>query len=347
MPHDALTRLVSSLHGVGRRRIRLDLLKDAFAEACPELAEQPDRRNHLAALIERAAGQGVMMLPRGQRSWDRIGGSPLPSFVVLSLPEARQSTVVAPGYAWHPLLAFAADERHPMRLASLKLINEWLKTDPSLSIIVPIKERSLEIFGDEKRLDQLRSGKVALFDGKLTLPALGCRVCPIPLPYEPGPDTAHGKPVLILENNDTWWSFCNWNRGSSQFSAVAYAGGGNAKGLAYDETFLDELLDRYETSELLYFGDLDPAGVRIAAGAARRRAARGCSPLSPAAPLYDWLLVHGRPAPMHSREQLTIEDLTWLHESARPAIARLFASGRRIPQEALGLRALASGAVKL
>jgi hypothetical protein len=36
----------------------------------------------------------------------------------------------------------------------------------------------------------------------------------------------------------------------AQFSAVAYAGGGNAKGLAYDETFIDELLDRYSATEL-------------------------------------------------------------------------------------------------
>jgi hypothetical protein len=35
-------------------------------------------------------------------------------------------------------------------------------TDPDLSLNVPIKERSLEIFRDEKRLDRLRAGSDCL-----------------------------------------------------------------------------------------------------------------------------------------------------------------------------------------
>ena len=42
------------------------------------------------------------------------------------------------------------------RRVTAKRVNEWLKTDPDLALTVPIKERSLEIFGDEKRLDELR-----------------------------------------------------------------------------------------------------------------------------------------------------------------------------------------------
>jgi hypothetical protein len=121
------------------------------------------------------------------------------------------------------LLAFAAGEHNRLRLESAKRINEWLKTDPNLDVIGPIKERSLEIFGDEKRLDQLRDGMTTLF-GQLTLAALGCRVCPIPLPFEAGPAFARGQSILIVENNDTWASFSEWNRSAGRFAAVAYAG---------------------------------------------------------------------------------------------------------------------------
>lgn len=271
---------------------------------------------------------------------------PLPAFVEIDVPRPERVRVVELGYAWHPLLAFAAEERNTPRLKALRDINEWLKTDPDLSINVPIKERSLEIFGNEKRLDQLRAGGDRLFDGKLTLAALACRVCPIPLPFESGPATACGRPILILENNDSWASFCVWNRTAGSFSAVAYAGGGHAKGLAYDETFLDELLSLHQATELVYFGDLDPAGLRIAAGAARRRAGRGGSPLMPGTRLYAWLLAHGRRTKLESSESLLPADLEWLPADLRSQAVELFAAGLRVPQESLGTRELKDGVIE-
>jgi len=59
-------------------------------------------------------------------------------------------------------MGFAATERSRLRLEAACCINEWLKTDPDLSLNVPIKERSLEIFRDEKRLDRLRAGSDCL-----------------------------------------------------------------------------------------------------------------------------------------------------------------------------------------
>lgn len=343
MPLEPTTRLVREMQHTGRKRIPLDQLRAVFARACPELAEQPDRRAHLAQLLERAKEEGAIEFPRGSQRWDRTGAA-LPAFVVLAMPRVTRRAVASVGCAWHPMLAFAAHERNPQRLQILAFINEWLKNDPNRALVVPIKERSLEIFGDEKRLDRLRDG-LHLFDGQLTLVDLGCRLCPIPLPYEAGPEISRGRPILIVENNDTWSSFCLWNRRAGRFSAVAYAGGGNAKGLAYDETFLDELLQRHEASELLYFGDLDPGGLRIAAGAARRRAARGGMALLPAVGLYDWILVHGRRTRLSPRKNVTAEELDWLPLGLRSRVEQLFAAGERIPQEALGTRALCLGAV--
>jgi hypothetical protein len=247
---------------------------------------------------------------------------------------------------WHPLLAFAAGERNHLRLQLAKRINEWLKGDPDLTPIVPIKERSLEIFGDEKRLDHLRAGSTSLF-GQLSLAALGCRVCPVPLPFEPGPDFARGQPILIVENNDTWASFSCWNRGAGRYAAVAYAGGGHGKSLAYDETFIDELLERFGSAELLYFGDVDPAGLHIASGAAERRARRRAMPLQPAAALYTWLLAYGTRTDLQSAQHGSPNDLAWLPEDLRAPVAALFAEGLRIPQESLGTRVLTTGGIHI
>jgi hypothetical protein len=336
---DALDRFVSVLRSRSQRRISLDRLRDDFARACPELAEQADRRDLLARLIQRAAQRGAFNLPRSSAAWDRAGIAPLPKFVVLSVPPARRPAPTA-GYAWHPLLGFAAQERNARRLTTLHAINEWLKNDPDLTYTVPIKERSLEIFGDEKRLDQLRTSSTHFFDHQLALAALGCRLCPIPLPYEEGPPATRGRPILIIENNDTWASFCTWNRIASAFAAVAYAGGGNAKGIGFDELFIDSLLERRGSSQLYYFGDLDPRGVHIGAGAAQRRAARESVPLQPAATLYAWLLAQGVRVKAMTEESVTKEGLEWFPPALRAPVAELFAARCRIPQECLGTRVL-------
>jgi Uncharacterized protein conserved in bacteria C-term(DUF2220) len=344
MPPEPAARLIQALKQTGRRRIPLGQLRREFAAACPELAEQADRRTRLAQLLQNAAASGEIVLPLGKRSWDRTGGAPLPGFVLLAEPAAPRAPAVAPGHSWHPLLGFAATERNRLRLEAARCINEWLKSDPDLSLNVPIKERSLEIFGDEKRLDRLRGGSDRLF-GRLSLSSLGCRVCPIPLPFEAGPASAVGKPLLIVENNDSWVSFSMWNRSAARLSAVAYAGGGHAKSLAYDETFIDELIGRFQAAALYYFGDIDPAGLRIASQAAQRRALRLALPLQPAASLYTWLLEHGRRTPLEGSERVMDQDIQWLPPDVRRPVTVLFASKQRVPQEALGTRVLMSGRV--
>jgi hypothetical protein len=341
VPPEPATRLVCALTKTGRRRIPLEMLRQQFAVACPELAEQPDRRTRLAEALRTAADTGAILLPKRTQNWDRTGGAPLPGFVVLAAPRPQRAPTVPPGYGWHPLLAFAASERNRLRLESVKQINEWLKTDPDLSLIVPIKERSLEIFGDEKRLDQLRAGTTNLF-GQLGLAALGCRLCPIPLPFEAGPTCARGRPILIVENNDTWASFSAWNRNAGCYAAVAYAGGGHGKSLAYDETFIDELLDRFQAGALFYFGDIDPAGLRIASRAAERRARRGGLALQPATAHYAWLLTYGIRTALKRGERALPNDLAWLPETLCGEVEALFAAGQRIPQESLGTRVLAT-----
>ncbi len=338
MQLEPAARLVAALRNTGRRRISLEELRAQFAKACPELAELADRRTRLSRIIRNAADVGDIFLPRRPQSWDNIGGAPLPGFVLLADRHEPRAPVVIASYAWHPLLAFVAHERNRLRLEAAKQVNEWLKSDPDLKLIVPIKERSLEIFGDEKRLDRLRTGET-LF-GQLTLADIGCRVCPLPLPFDPGPTTALGRPLLIVENNDTWASFSEWNRTRGRYAAIAYAGGGNAKSLAYDETFIDELLIRFKSTELLYFGDIDPAGLRIASKASLRRAARQTLPLMPETRLYAWLLDQGRRTPADKNERATAEDIAWLPRDLRGAVEELFAAGQRIPQEALGTRSL-------
>ena len=62
------------------------MLRQQFAVACPELAEQPDRRMRLAETLRSAADTGAILLPKRTQNWDRTGGAALPGFVVLAAP---------------------------------------------------------------------------------------------------------------------------------------------------------------------------------------------------------------------------------------------------------------------
>jgi hypothetical protein len=109
-----------------------------------------------------------------------------------------------------------------------------------------------------------------------------------------------------------------------------HAGGGHAKSLAYDETFVDQLRGRFQADALYYFGDIDPAGLRIASLAAQRRALRLALPLQPAASLYAWLLEQGTRTPLEGSERVTDDDLAWLPPNMRGLVTALFASKQRI-----------------
>ena len=137
---EASSRFVTQLQRSPRRRIPLPQVREAFAQACPELAEQAERRHVLKELIQTAVDQGICRLPRNARARDRLDPTGLPLFIVLNRSAAPRPIVIPPGYAWHPLLGFAVDEHSRRRLECLKAINEWLKRRPHLTIVVPIKE---------------------------------------------------------------------------------------------------------------------------------------------------------------------------------------------------------------
>jgi hypothetical protein len=250
---------------------------------------------------------------------------------------------VPEGYHWVPLLSWAAHEKRHETLIALRAINEWLKRASGHSLMIPIKERSLEIFDDEKRIDSLRSGET-LFAGRLKLQDLGCFVAPLPMPYEAGPPMARGLPMLIVENHDTWHSFCHWNRAAGYYSAVAYGGGGSGKSLGYDISYIDVVAAHTGASSVAYFGDVDPAGLNLGARACWRRQDAGRGPIEPETTLYAWLLRSGRRVAL-PRAGCLDTSRPWLPDDMLDACTVLFASGWRIPQESLGLAALMDGAI--
>lgn len=332
-------RFEDELRALGKRRVGLPELRAAFLRAHPETLDAPDLRRRLLDALRALERDGMVELPR--QGWDGSGSPALPRTARLCFV-ARRGDVARP-YAWLPALAFAGDERHPVRRADLQAINTFLLAVRDRSVCsVPTRERSLQVFGDEKRLDQLRKGGSSLFEGRVSLDDLKCYPVAPPLPYEIPEKPAPGRTILVLENYHSFDSFRRWNRKAALYAAVAY-GAGNA--FRQGAGNLDDVVERVDAEGAVYVGDLDPAGVEILIGVNTRRQEEGREALRPHRGLYRWLLEHGcrRPLEAEPGEELIQRLGETFPTDVVSALVELWSGRERVPQESFGLQQLGGG----
>jgi hypothetical protein len=249
-------------------------------------------------------------------------------FVPPTDEEARQIQA----YPWTPDLAFVPGAKLNLPLADLIQLNTFLAGNPGQRPLVPIKERSLQIFGDEKRLDTLFRGSALLGAGRLTLEKLRCEIVHEPLPWKAGPNST--GPVLVIENAATWHSYCRWNAERKYFSAVVYGCGNRFMDSA---PYLAEIFKAIGgPRRVFYFGDLDPQGLRIPQEASARVQAAGLPAVEPHLWSYRQLLSlgngHGQAGEVAPPSSPLCD---WLGDCAEP-VRRLFAAGHRLAQEHVG-----------
>ena len=329
---------LEELLALGKRRIRLSELRAAFLRAHPDALSAPDLRRRLLDALRRLERDEVAGLPARGPTWDTSGSPALPR--TASLRNVARPKRSPKAHAWLPALAFAADERHPVRRENLQAINAFLVSARDRDIRpVPSRERSLQIFGDEKRLDNIRKGEPTLFEGRISLEDLHCYPVAPPLPYETPDSPSAGGPVLVLENYHSYDSFQRWNRDAALYAAVAY-GGGNA--FRQGAGNLDELIARTAADGAFYLGDLDPPGVDILLGVNERRLADRRTTVKPHCGMYRWLLAHGcrRPLDKAPRDGLTARVAMVFPASIADSLGELWAEGLCIPQEGFGLEQL-------
>lgn len=325
-------QFVERLTASPKKRIALGQLRQLYFECHPEVQNHPERSGRLLQALQSLAGDGVLTLPAPD-SWEHVGHPVLPKWVTLvreSSPAPARDFARVP---WVPELGFWT-ELTPSQLEAAVVINEYLLRHRNSLFPVPIKERSLEIFGDEKRLDSMRKAS-RLFSGRLPLEVLGAFVVPPPLPYRQA--AACGKPVLVVENHNSYWSFGEWNQSARRYAAVIYGAG---EAFRSSGAALAEVLRDVDGTGAVYLGDLDPKGVSIPLDF--NRAARDGIQVAPAIEWYEWLLLNGRRRDRPASGDLTPMTTQWLGLELGAALSKLWREGQWIPQEALGFRYLRS-----
>ncbi|MBI3687637.1 MAG: hypothetical protein HY241_09965 [Actinobacteria bacterium] len=336
-----LSALAAALHDVvvTSRRVRVpveDLRRVALA-ADLSLAGSPDARARLADAIRELEASGAVTLPIKEALWERVPRPALPRWVArrAARPEAPAASAAA-SVSWHARLSwvpsFLANDRPSAAERSLlRAVNSFLGAGGS-SFVVPLRERSLQLTGDEKALDTTSRGRL-FATGRLSLRLLAARRTSPPMVRH---RVGAGRVTLLVENYATYDSLSTALPAVGEVGEVVYSAG-NTLG-----TVLTALADVGPPDALAYFGDLDVRGLEIAAAGARLATELGLPPLVPAERLYQLLLQHGRPAPTGPKPDAARARAAsaWLPESLRVSVLDVLLAGNRLAQEAVGLELL-------
>ncbi len=347
MDHLLRNNILSTAEASKKKTLSTEILMDTAKRQISGIYSDFEIQKRLLHLLEKLEEEGCIRLPsRKGKEWNRITGLPNQVRVIRSEEDAdkqnRKEEIenLRNRTAWEPvrMLAFAPGLHTKAELERAKAVNEYLKNRKADEMQIPHRERALQIFGNEKALDPYV--KTGLFSGRIILENLDCFYCTEPLPFEPLSGDVRetkGKPLLIIENSNTYWSCCQANRSLHFFAAVVYGKGFNVLNTQQVIESLQAIEKQTESDGLQYFGDIDPAGLSIPQKINQKRKEMGLPLFEPAISLYRALLEKGLTTD-YERFQQNLHDPEWAEKWLGSDIAEEYLKHsdiRRWPQEGL------------
>jgi hypothetical protein len=330
-------RLAAAFEEWPRQTLTLEELWVVFAQADQASATRPSRRADLADALDELAGVGAVVC---SKAVERTSLPALPTR--LTLPKAAptpSAAALARSVPWRPELAWAVSARLTLgQVEVLRAVNGWLRDRGHEDDVVPLRERSLEVLGHEKRLDRLL-GTSLFGPGRLTLALLRTFRAHPPLPAR---QLGDGPVLLVLENSDTFDTLARvLSDDPGQVGWVAWGAGG-----AF-EASVASVGELPNVRSVAYFGDVDARGLAIPANAAVIAARDGLPPVVPATGLYELLFAVGRPQP--GQPQLSAGDAhertAWLGPDLARRAEILLRDGTRLAQESVRAEHLRTGRI--
>ncbi len=338
---DLTQQLSAFISSYPHKRVPQTALREHAIENDPTFVSDPSARQRLHSTLIELQDRLEISWPKSRAGFDTRAIPELPRWVVRIAANRVPDRPPTCPRVWPSALESAAriatraDERD-----LLTAIASWMSTNPT-PVVAPLQERSLEIMGDEKRFDKLRSTRL-FATGALTFEMLAC--APALLPFASTHVRGTGPTrLLVAENSATYQSLTQAllalperNRPDTH---VAWGAGRQFPIAAEHVLMLEPTPNSY-----LYFGDLDLAGLQIACDADTTIVRVTGKRLLPAASLYEAVLRYGTTRPDPSNKAATIPELTrllgWLPAHLRIDAEILIQSRNRIPQETVGLAVL-------
>jgi hypothetical protein len=339
-------KLVSSFLGrlgtLKRKRIPRKEIWSAFSETYSQLPEGVEQRRCLMTLLNELEASGEVKLPvRHGKSWDRSSNVATPSWLDIPQEQKRRSTEWR-SYPWHPQLQWvlertqlSAEQFQFLKQVQKGLVGNWY------SQLAPLKYRSLQLTGDEKKLISLC--KSQLFgEGRLSFSMLGCDPEILPMVIERVGDESS---LLIFENAAPYMVARRalLSMDSKPVGHIAYGSGHQvSKSIEYLQFFTPRI------TQILYVGDLDSRGIYIASKLQRLASANGLPTVLPASTIHRQMLTAAAELnspngwPDNSEPAKASGDwiFDFLAEDSRDSVRKIVESRRRIPEEVIHEQAM-------
>jgi hypothetical protein len=335
--------LLSRLQGQVQRAFSFDELYREFKGAFPDRYSHSDGGfAFLASWLEGMKSQGHVSFTLAK--YVLKGRHTFPAEI--RLPQKRKKKTERTVRQWHPLLLGEDKGAKPDRIDYLEKLDTFLKQKPKDLAYVPIKARSLQIFGDEKLLGDKANLKTGQVLKLLTLDHLHCYVPSAYFLFSTQYDNDSRK-VLIVENSETFHVMHLRNLENQRYRAVVY-GAGNS--FIRNAPFLETLHPVGGAGEFSYFGDIDIPGLEIPMKAQNALKRVGSEiVLAPATELYRETFAQGYAADvgyekLHAWEKGQDCDVRkWTHDwllhdrELATQIEQLVTKHKRLAQEWIGL----------
>lgn len=337
--YDALATHATS---TGRTRISLVSLMSIQAQIEQHAATRSGARTRLRTALDTLASAGRLEPPQGKKLWDQSAHPALPAWItVITDPAPASASVDLDTVFWAPVISrwlreWAQTSRPgPGIRAGLQQINTWLLehlADPPP--VIAREERSLDIFGDEKKLARIEASSIFAIH----------RLSPHHLAYErPIPPLraarlANRGDLLLIENQSTFdsaWRALRHDPGP--FAAVVFSNGWEA---AFAEPTLhitEHLQLENPPTTIWYAGDLDLDGLDIPQTLAANLQAHDHPVPRPLTSAYEAMLAAAEESPAAGPIERGVAEQAaiWLPAHLRRSAGDLLAGGQRIAQEVL------------
>ncbi len=341
--HDPL-RVQAFLNGLRQcqgPRISSTELWAVFSKIFPYKAGSPEGRQLLSEVLQEADQHEVIRLPpiTGKR-WDRALSPPLPTSVQKRELPPLQRHRKWQTFPWRPQLSWVADLEvlSSEQEAFLLRVQEGL-VQGILQKQAPLKYRSLQLTGQEKRLGEL--ARTSLFlPGRLSFELLGCIPEIPPLTLE---RVGESNVVLVFENVGTFRTAYNVLK---HLPRSPYGWLGFGAGAGFERSILHFKLFEHSIERIEYVGDIDRPGLLIARFVARLATTEELPPVVPAQGLHRAMFTSvqqlGYPDGVKYLAKEKRSDpgdellVSWLPDEIHQNVLLLIRAGRRIPEEVLG-----------
>lgn len=297
-----------------------------------KLYQPIEYEERLMELLKSFAEKKLLRFPKGKKYWDATKSTPRPLWIELPSEEKRKKLTPWKNEIWVPQMSWVTkiNRMPPQTHNDLQRINDFLKI-PKGDLPFPEKERSIQLFGDEKRLRELHT-KYGKYDDLFNL--TNSYKTHKPLTFRRY--STNYANAIILENRDTFDSFCRVNSSlkTPNYRYIIYG-----DGMEILERYDDILQFEKVPPNIGYFGDLDPSGLYIAQHLQKQIRTDECQLVLQFSPFYKRLVeVYKKQKwEFKFKAQHNPFTLDFVPPSEKGYIESLFRNNNRIPQELLNI----------